>query len=158
MNILLLAALCYGALVDIQTQRIPNALVLALLGLALLQQLPGVPLTGPSPASALAGLGLGLALSLPCYAMGLLGAGDAKLLAACGAVLGWPGFIWLQLASWLFIGVLSLLWLLSHGLLQRLCWHWRHPAGVVAEFKAQTVRLPFGGALFLAALAQQFYG
>ncbi|WP_409422129.1 prepilin peptidase [Pseudaeromonas sp. ZJS20] len=158
MNILLLAALCYGALVDIQTQRIPNALVLALLGLALLQQIPGVPLAGPSLASALAGLGLGLALNLPCYAFGLMGAGDAKLLAACGAVLGWSGFIWLQLASWLFLGVLSLLWLLSHGQLQRLFWHRRHSATAAAELKAETVRLPFGGALFLAALVQQFYG
>lgn len=158
MKLLLLAALCYGALKDIQSQRIPNALVLALLGLALLQQLPGVPLAGPSPASALAGLGVGLALSLPCYALGLLGAGDAKLLAACGAVLGWPGFIWLQLASWLFIGALSLLWLLSQGRLSRWVGSWRHPAAAVAESKAEPVRLPFGGALFLAALAQQFYG
>ena len=75
-----------SALVDLHTRRIPNALTLgvALLGLAL----GALHVGGASPAGALGGLLVGLLLMLPGHLAGATGAGDVKLFAAIGALLG----------------------------------------------------------------------
>src|SRR5919202_3546799 len=84
----LLAAAVAGvaACTDLRWRRIPNWLTLgaAILGLALNVMLAGLPGGG----TALMGLGLGLALLLPFYVLRAVGAGDVKLLAGLGAVLG----------------------------------------------------------------------
>jgi prepilin peptidase CpaA len=76
--------------IDLRTRRIPNALTfgIAAFGFAMAG-------TGASDLSfwgAVAGCGLGLALMLPGHVLGGTGAGDVKLVAALGAVLG-PGRI-----------------------------------------------------------------
>lgn len=70
---------------DVRTRRIPNALTLSgvVAGLAL-----RAPLGMAAVASGLAGAGIALLLSLPLFALGGLGGGDAKLLVAAGAFLG----------------------------------------------------------------------
>ncbi len=162
MNLLLLAILCYAALSDITKNRIPNSIVLALLLLGVVQLLPLWPLPAPGWVDALSGLGLGLALTLPFYLAGSLGAGDAKLLAACGWVLGPVGLIEVQLFSLLFMGFFALLWFICRGqlLAQLKVWYWcgfslKSQSGAAGQIQADS--LPFGGAIFLAALAQQFY-
>jgi prepilin peptidase CpaA len=72
--------------VDLKHRRIPNVLSLAtaVTGLAL----AAAGITGITLASSLVGLVLGVALMLPGHLFGATGAGDVKLFAAAGTVLG----------------------------------------------------------------------
>ena len=81
-------ALCGGAAatIDLRTRRVPNQLTasIAALGLAL----AAWHASGVTVAGALAGLALGLLLMLPGHLIGATGAGDVKLFAAIGTLLG----------------------------------------------------------------------
>jgi prepilin peptidase CpaA len=79
-----------AAVIDLRTGRIPNALTAgtAAAGLAL----AAAGMTGLSPAMALGGAAVGLALMLPGHLLGGTGAGDVKLMAALGMLLG-PGLV-----------------------------------------------------------------
>jgi len=81
-------ALCGGAAatIDLRTRRVPNQLTasIAVLGLAL----AAWHASGVTVAGALAGLALGLLLMLPGHLIGATGAGDVKLFAAIGTLLG----------------------------------------------------------------------
>jgi len=78
-----------GALVDLRTRRVPNALTfgIAALGLLLAASRTG----GASVGAAVGGLLVGLLLMLPAHVCGATGAGDVKLLAALGTLLGPAG-------------------------------------------------------------------
>jgi len=80
-------ALGLGAAVftDVRTRRIPNWLTGAIAGAAFGLAFGGGPVT---PMRALLGLVVGLALMLPGHVIGATGAGDVKLMAAVGAVVG----------------------------------------------------------------------
>lgn len=87
-------ALAAGALVatviDIRTRRIPNALTATMAGIGV-----GLAATGTSGVTvwaSMAGFALGLALMMPGHALGATGAGDVKLMAAVGAMVG-PGTV-----------------------------------------------------------------
>jgi leader peptidase (prepilin peptidase)/N-methyltransferase len=89
------------ALVDYQARRLPNPLVLALLGCAVAQALwLGQPTLG------MAALGMGVALAvfgvIWLLGRGALGLGDVKLVAALGALLGYPAVL-----AGLFAGVVA---------------------------------------------------
>jgi prepilin peptidase CpaA len=76
--------------IDIRTRRVPNALTAAMAGVGI-----GLAATGTSGVSLLAsmaGFALGLALMMPGHALGATGAGDVKLMAAVGALVG-PGTV-----------------------------------------------------------------
>jgi prepilin peptidase CpaA len=75
-----------AATIDLRTRRVPNQLTLAigLLGLTL----SVLHVTHVTPTAALAGLVLGLLLMLPGHFIGATGAGDVKLFAAIGTLLG----------------------------------------------------------------------
>jgi prepilin peptidase CpaA len=75
-----------AAAVDVRTRRIPNQLTGTLAALGLVLAAAGV--TGTPLWASIAGLALGLALMLPGHALGATGAGDVKLMAAVGAVVG----------------------------------------------------------------------
>ena len=72
--------------VDLYTRRVPNPLTfgVAFVGLVL----AGIHATNVTLLGALAGLGVGLALMLPGHVVGATGAGDVKLFAALGTLLG----------------------------------------------------------------------
>lgn len=74
------------ALIDLRTQRIPNALsaTAALLGLIAQVSLNGAP----GLLSALAGAAIGLGMLLPFYLLRAVGAGDVKAMATVGIFLG----------------------------------------------------------------------
>jgi prepilin peptidase CpaA len=83
-------ALAAGALaatiIDIRSHRIPNALTatMAVVGVGLAAS----GLSGIALAASIGGLVAGLALMLPGHALGATGAGDVKLMAAVGAIVG----------------------------------------------------------------------
>jgi prepilin peptidase CpaA len=84
------AALASGALVatvvDIRVRRIPNALTATMAGVGIGFAASGV--SGVSLGASVVGLILGFALMMPGHALGATGAGDVKLMAAVGAIVG----------------------------------------------------------------------
>ena len=82
----LLAGLTIATVIDVRSRRIPNELTASLAGIGLGLAITGV--SGLTWAAALAGFVLGLLLMLPGYALGATGAGDVKLMAAVGAIVG----------------------------------------------------------------------
>ncbi len=107
------AATGVGAVLDLRSRRIPNwltgsALFAGLLANALLHGFDGAML-------ALAGAALGLGLLLPFYAMRALGAGDVKLLAGVGALIGPTAVVSVAVYGGVVGGLLSLGVLLVRG-------------------------------------------
>jgi prepilin peptidase CpaA len=105
-----------GAACDVRWRRIPNWLTLsALVGGLLLQTwrggLAGVPI-------ALGGAALGLCALLPFYAIRAVGAGDVKLLAGLGALVGPQALVSLAIYAAVVGGAISVVMLARRGRLQ----------------------------------------
>ena len=75
-----------ATVVDIRSRRIPNALTASMAGAGIGFAATG--LSGVSLTAAAVGFVLGLVLMLPGHALGATGAGDVKLMAAVGAIVG----------------------------------------------------------------------
>jgi prepilin peptidase CpaA len=105
-----------GAAVDLRTRRVPNWLTLATTGVGV--GLAATHLTAISLLGAIAGCGLGLLLMLPGHIIGATGAGDVKLFAAVGTLLG-PSRIGLAFVYTAILGgVLALIVAAHRGRLQ----------------------------------------
>jgi prepilin peptidase CpaA len=78
-----------GAIIDLRTRRVPNALTGGVAALGLL--LAALGTTAVSPLAAFGGIVVGLAIMLPSHLIGATGAGDVKFLAALGSLLGPKG-------------------------------------------------------------------
>ena len=89
-NAIVIAALAAGlggsAIVDLRTRRIPNALTVSVAATGMACAATG--LSGLSVGAALAGFAIGLVLMLPGHLIGATGAGDVKLFAAIGTLIG----------------------------------------------------------------------
>ena len=113
----LLAGLGCGAVIDMRQRRIPNvvSVTTAAVGVALAAS----GLSGLTVASSLAGLAAGFALMLPGHVVGGTGAGDVKLFAAAGTLLGTgrilPAFLFVAIAG----GALAILVAVQRGRLTR---------------------------------------
>jgi prepilin peptidase CpaA len=97
------AAVAAGALaatiIDIRTRRIPNDLTATMAGIGL--GLSATGLSGLPLWASLLGFAVGLALMMPGHLLGATGAGDVKLMAAIGAIVG-PGIV---VSAFLFTAV-----------------------------------------------------
>jgi prepilin peptidase CpaA len=82
----LAAGLAVATAVDIRTRRIPNELTATMAGLGVGLSAAGV--SGVSLWASMFGFVLGLALMMPGHVLGATGAGDVKLMAAVGALIG----------------------------------------------------------------------
>ena len=83
---MLIVGVFVATVVDIRTRRIPNTVTAAMAGAGL-----GLAVSGFGGISLLAaalGLAIGLALMLPGHVLGATGAGDVKLMAAIGSLVG----------------------------------------------------------------------
>lgn len=103
------AALVIGILAsitDMRSQRIPNALTFgAAVAAALFHAVaPG----GLGVSAGVVGLIVGLAIFFPLFALGAMGAGDVKLMAALGAWMGWQPIIIVALYGAVAGGALAL--------------------------------------------------
>jgi len=76
------------AAIDLRVRRVPNPMTVGIAALGLL--LAVLQATGVGVIGALEGCAVGLALMLPGHLIGATGAGDVKLMAAFGTLLG-PG-------------------------------------------------------------------
>jgi prepilin peptidase CpaA len=82
----LAAGLTAAVFIDVRSRRIPNWLTALMAGAGLVMAVGGM--SGLTLGQAALGLAAGLLLMLPGHALGATGAGDVKLMAAVGAILG----------------------------------------------------------------------
>lgn len=160
----LVSLLSISVYTDLRERRIPNKVTVSgflagLVTVALLQ--------GGFPLSALAGAGLALAVSFPLVALGGIGAGDAKLLAAVGAFVGPGGLLSVFIYGALAGGVLAVGNTLRRGAflgvllnMKNLLVHWitlgRHGERIALDSPgAESV--PYGLAIAAGALVAWVY-
>lgn len=167
--VLVLIVLTAG-IYDLRYRRIPNWLVLTglVLGLALntfLFLLPGLERSAM-------GLGLALLIYFPLYLLHAMGAGDAKLMAAVGSIVGPGNWIVLFVVTAILGGVTALVVLLFAGRMRKTFWnlgwiihevvHLRAPYRSSEELDVRSVRamrlphgtvIAVGSIVFLAAKA-----
>jgi len=137
---------------DVRTRRIPNALTFGAAAVGVVYHgatggLPGV-------LGSVGGWTVGALLFAPVFALGGMGGGDVKLLAALGAWLGaWPS-VWIAIFAGLAGGVMAVLVALSHGYMRtalRNIWlllmHWRvmglRPLPTLTLDTSDAPRLPY---------------
>ena len=96
-----------AAVIDLRTRRIPNVLTVSLAGIGLGIAAAGFGRVGLG--ASILGCLLGLAFMLPGHIFGATGAGDVKLLAAAGALLGPADTMYAFLYTAIAGGVLALL-------------------------------------------------
>jgi prepilin peptidase CpaA len=84
--VILVAGVLVATVTDLRTRRIPNVLtaLMAAAGIGL----AATGASGVSVAAAALGIVVGFGLMLPGHALGATGAGDVKLMAAVGAIVG----------------------------------------------------------------------
>ena len=109
-----------GALIDVRTRRVPNVVTFSLAAAGVVVAAAGIGPIGLM--AALAGCGTGLALMLPGYLIGGTGAGDVKLLAAAGTLLGPATTIWAFAFTLIAGGAIALLVAALRGRLGVTCW------------------------------------
>lgn len=101
-----IATVIIASVSDLSTSRIPNVLTFSAAGLAITAHL--VAPDGSGGVFAIVGLLAGLAVFFPLFALGAMGAGDVKLMAAVGAWIGWKAVLFVALYGSVAGGVLAL--------------------------------------------------
>jgi prepilin peptidase CpaA len=115
-----IAALVVGAIAvvsDLRTRRIPNILTFGAASAALMAHTLVGGMGGAM--SAAGGWLVGAIVFFPVFALGGMGAGDVKLLAALGALLGPRATVWVCLFTGIAGGVMGVLVALGSGYLSR---------------------------------------
>jgi prepilin peptidase CpaA len=170
---LLLLVVLAAALYDVRYRRIPNWLSLAgvVFGLALntflYQGWPGMRLS-------LIGLAVGFGVYFFLYMLHAMGAGDVKLMAAVGAIVGWQDWFGTFLITAILGGLMALILLASKGRVRKTLWN---VSFIISELKSgrpaymkreeldvrnpKALGLPHGaviavGTIFFLALAARF--
>lgn len=112
--VLLLAA----AVFDVLYRRIPNWLTVSgvVLGIAM-NTILGSPDAGL--AFSLVGLAVAFGVYVALYALRAMGAGDVKLMAAVGALVGWERWFGIFFVTALIGGIMALILVLSRGRLKK---------------------------------------
>lgn len=145
---------------DLRTRRIPNALTVSGLGVALaLRAVTGVD----AFFAGLAGGAIALGLTLPLVMLGGLGGGDSKLLVAVGAFLGPAGLPMALLVTALVGGVMALGLVVYRGVLGATLAHcWQLTRRLWTPSTAEPLRtlgtpgaiaIPYGVAIGAGAIA-----
>ncbi len=119
---LLLAVVLGAAVYDVRYRRIPNWLSLSgvLVGLALNAFLDPV---WPGLRLSLMGLGMGFGVYFLLYALRAMGAGDVKLMAAVGALVGWRDWFGTFLITAIIGGAMALILVAAKGRVKKTLWN-----------------------------------
>jgi prepilin peptidase CpaA len=119
---LLLAVVLGAAVYDVRYRRIPNWLSLSgvLVGLALNAFLDPV---WPGLRLSLMGLGMGFGVYFLLYAVRAMGAGDVKLMAAVGALVGWRDWFGTFLITAIIGGAMALILVAAKGRVKKTLWN-----------------------------------
>jgi prepilin peptidase CpaA len=135
-QLLLAAVVVVAGYYDIRYRRIPNWLTLPslLVGFALNAFL------APTVWGGLADAGLGFILAMlinfPLYLLHARGAGDVKLLAAIGALVGWRDWIAIFVLSGILGGVIAVVMMLAAGRVGKTLWNTGHIINEIVHFRA----------------------
>jgi prepilin peptidase CpaA len=143
---------------DLRTRRIPNPLTFGSIAVALVFH--AVSLNGHGVLYSLEGWALGAAIFFIPFALGGMGAGDVKLLAAIGAWIGPLNIVWAALWTGVAGGVLALGVGMYHGYLLQavanirlLLMHWRvsglRPLPEVTLARSRGPRLAYAVPIFV---------
>jgi prepilin peptidase CpaA len=106
MAIVVLAAGVIASWIDLRSRRVPNLLTMPLACAGVLLAVIGA--SGLSATDAVLGLLVGLGVMLPLHVLGGTGAGDVKLMAAFGALLGPAGVLGAFIRMAIIGGVIAL--------------------------------------------------
>ena len=112
---ILFLLLLTAAIIDYRSHRIPNWLVLSGVLFGVIYNIVFPPFLHAGFLWPLEGLGLGFIIFLPLYLIRAMGAGDVKLMAMVGAIIGPVDMIWVLLYTMIVGGVLSILLVLARG-------------------------------------------
>jgi prepilin peptidase CpaA len=115
-----IAALAVGlaaCATDVLSRKVPNTLTgfAVISGVAAHTLLPG----GQGLVHAAIGMLVGLAVFFPFFALGGMGGGDVKLMAALGTWIGWSPIVWTALYGAVAGGVMAVAVGLAHGYLRQ---------------------------------------
>jgi len=114
--LVLIVGLALAAVIDVRTRRIPNWLTAGMAAGGFGIAVGGGAVT---PMHAALGMLIGLLLMLPGHVIGATGAGDVKLMAAVGAVVGSGSILWVFLYTAVAGGVFAIVVALRRGRLQQ---------------------------------------
>ena len=127
-----LALVLCAAVYDVRYRRIPNWLSVSgvLAGLALNafldQGRPGMFV------SSMLGLAIAFGVYFVLYALRAMGAGDVKLMAAVGTVVGWPNWFGIFIVTAIIGGIMALILVAARGRVKRTFWN---VAFILSELK-----------------------
>jgi prepilin peptidase CpaA len=162
---ILIALLIAAAIIDVRSHRIPNWLVLSgvLFGVFYNIAYPRFHDTGAL--WPLEGMALGFAVFLPLHLIGVMGAGDVKLMSMVGAIVGPVDIIWALLSTMIAGGVLAILYVFAHGTAGRMVRNLKalFHTGILDTFsgsapdlrldaKASAGKLPYGVAIAIGSI------
>ncbi|HWZ48645.1 MAG TPA: A24 family peptidase [Herbaspirillum sp.] len=111
----LIFLLLTAAVVDYRSHRIPNWLVLSGMLFGVIYNLAFPPFPHVNVLWPLEGMVMGFSVFLPLYLLGAMGAGDVKLMAMVGAIVGPVEMLWVLPLTMIAGGVLSILLVLVRG-------------------------------------------
>jgi prepilin peptidase CpaA len=133
----LLLAVAVATVTDLRWRRIPNWLTVStlVLGFAL-----NALITYPTPLDGLwvaaKGFAFAFGLNLVMYTLHMTGAGDVKLLAAVGAMVGFSDFLGIFLLTALLGGVLAILLMTLKGRVRQTLWNVGFLVGELMRWRA----------------------
>src|SRR5229473_3918321 len=133
-QLLLLVVVAIAGFYDLRFRRIPNWLVL--IGLIVGIGLNSFLFEWAGLQRALLGMGLALLIYFPLYALRAMGAGDAKLMAAVGSIVGWQNWIVLFVVTALLGGLTAVVVLLFAGRIRKTFWNVGWIMNEVLHFRA----------------------
>lgn len=136
----LVLAVLVATFTDLRSRRIPNWLTVSTLVLGfVLNALIAYPAPLEGVWLAAKGFALAFVLNLVMYMLHMTGAGDVKLLAAIGAMVGCSDFLGIFLLTALLGGVLAIILVLVKGRVRQTLWNVGYMAGELMKWHAPYV-------------------